>query len=90
MNVSRSYWRGVLIVGFTVLASAVVVLAGARSGTVPARAAQDLGDQAEALGAFELVERSGRRSAQQTWRTGSASSRSSSRGVSFPVPGSHR
>ncbi|MGZ3336233.1 MAG: DUF420 domain-containing protein, partial [Isosphaeraceae bacterium] len=62
MNVSRSYQRGILIVVFTVLASAAaaVVLAGARSGAVPPRAAQDLGDQAEKLGAFELVERSGR------------------------------
>jgi protein SCO1/2/putative membrane protein len=49
-----------LIVVFTVLVSATVVLAGARSGAVPPRAAQDLGDQAEKLGAFELVERSGR------------------------------
>ncbi|MBV8129343.1 MAG: DUF420 domain-containing protein, partial [Planctomycetaceae bacterium] len=48
------------IVVFTVLASAAVVLAAARSGAVPPRAAQDLGDQAEKLGAFELVERSGR------------------------------
>ncbi|MGZ3469991.1 MAG: SCO family protein, partial [Isosphaeraceae bacterium] len=62
MNVSRSYQRGILIVVFTVLASAAaaVVLAGARSAAVPPRAAQDLGDQAEKLGAFELVERSGR------------------------------
>ena len=62
MNVSRSYRRGILIVVFTVLVSAAVavVLAGARSGAVPPRAAQDLGDQAEKLGAFELVERSGR------------------------------
>ena len=60
MNVSRSYRRGILIVVFTVLVSATVVLAGARSAAVPPRAAQDLGDQAEKLGAFELVERSGR------------------------------
>ena len=60
MNVSRSYRRGILIVVFTVLASAAVVLAAARSGAVPPRAAQDLGDQGEKLGAFELVERSGR------------------------------
>src|SRR5271157_3439596 len=60
MNVSRSYRRGIWIVVFTVLASAAVVLAGARSGAVPTRAAQDLGDQAEKLGVFELVERSGR------------------------------
>ena len=61
MNVSRSYGRGILIVAFTVLASAAVVLAGARSAAVPPRAAQDLGDQAEHLGAFEFVERSGRK-----------------------------
>ena len=60
MNVSQSYRRGILIVVFTVLVSATVVLAGARSAAVPPRAAQDLGDQAEKLGAFELVERSGR------------------------------
>jgi protein SCO1 len=61
MNLSRSYGRGILIVVFTVLASAAVVLAGARSDAVPARAAQDLGAQAEKLGAFELIERSGRK-----------------------------
>ena len=46
--------------GFTVLA-----LGGGGAGrcairAVPPRAAQDLGDQAEHLGAFEFVERSGR------------------------------
>lgn len=62
MSVSGSYRRGILIVVFTVLASvAAAVLAGARSGAVPPRAAQDLGDQAEKLGAFQLVERSGRK-----------------------------
>ena len=60
MSVSRSYRRGILVVVYTVLISAVVVLAGARTGTVPPRAAQDLGDQAEKLGSFQLVERSGR------------------------------
>jgi protein SCO1/2/putative membrane protein len=50
-----------LIVVFTVLASAAVVMAGARSSAVPTRAAQDLGEQAEQLGAFDLVERSGRK-----------------------------
>ncbi len=61
MNVSWSYRRGILIVVCTVLASAAAVsLAGARSGAVPARAAQDLGDLAAKLGAFQLVERSGR------------------------------
>ncbi len=63
MNVSWAYRRGILIVACTVLASAAVVLAlaGARSSAAPARAAQDLGDQAEKLGAFQLVERSGRK-----------------------------
>ena len=61
MNVSHSYWRGVLIVVCTVLVSAAVVLAGARSGAGPTRAAQNLGDQAEPLGSFELEERSGRK-----------------------------
>jgi len=60
MSVSGSYRRGILIVVYTVLASAVLVLAGARSGAVAPRAAQDLGDQAEKLGALQLVERSGR------------------------------
>jgi len=61
MNVSRSYRRGILIVLFTVLASAAVALAGARPHAVPPRAAQDLGGQAEKLEPFELVERSGRK-----------------------------
>ena len=61
MNVSWAYRRGILIVACTVLASAAVALAGARSSAAPARAAQDLGDQAEKLGAFQLVERSGRK-----------------------------
>ena len=61
MNVSRSYLRGVLVVVFTVLASATVSLVGARPGSAPPRAAQDLGEQAEQLGNFELVERSGRK-----------------------------
>jgi protein SCO1/2 len=60
MSPTRSYWRGTLIVVFTVLASALVALAGARSGATPPRAAQDMGDQAERLGSFQLVERSGR------------------------------
>ncbi len=61
MNVSRSYLRGVLVVLFTVLASATVSLVGARPGSAPPRAAQDLGEQAEQLGSFEFVERSGRK-----------------------------
>ncbi len=64
MNVSRSYRRGILIVLCTVLAAAAVVSLGARSGIASPRAAQDLGDQAQELGAFELVERSGRRISQ--------------------------
>jgi protein SCO1/2/putative membrane protein len=60
MNVSRSYRRGILIVAYTVMASAILSPFVARSGSSLPRAAQDLGDQAEALGAFRLVERSGR------------------------------
>ena len=60
MNVSRYYRRGILTVVCTVLASAAVVTATARSGAVVPRAAEDLGNQAEQLGDFELVERSGR------------------------------
>jgi protein SCO1/2/putative membrane protein len=60
MNPSRSYLRGILTVVTVVLASAALVVAGARSNPGPPRAAQDLGDQAETLGRFQLVERSGR------------------------------
>ncbi|MGC8640369.1 MAG: SCO family protein, partial [Isosphaeraceae bacterium] len=60
MSISGSYWRGILIVVGTVLASAVVSpVAGVRSGQ-SSRAAQDLGDLAESLGSLQLVERSGR------------------------------
>src|SRR5262245_5676256 len=60
MSVSRFYRRGFLIVVSTVLASALVALAAARSGTGPPRAAQDLGDFGETVGPFKLIERSGR------------------------------
>lgn len=59
MNTSGSYRRGIVIVVCTVLASAIASRALVRSGQ-PARAAQNLGDLAEQLGPFQLVERSGR------------------------------
>jgi protein SCO1/2/putative membrane protein len=60
MNLSRYYRRGILVVLYTILGSSVPALLVARSSTSPPRAAQDLGDQAQDLGAFELIERSGR------------------------------
>jgi cytochrome oxidase Cu insertion factor (SCO1/SenC/PrrC family)/uncharacterized membrane protein YozB (DUF420 family) len=60
MSVSRFYRRGFLIVVSTVIASALVALAAARSGKGPPRAAQDLGDFGETVGPFKLIERSGR------------------------------
>jgi protein SCO1/2 len=55
----RGYRRGIQTVLFTVLASALAasLLTGSQAG--PQRAAQDLGDQAQDLGPFQLVERSG-------------------------------
>ena len=60
MSLSRSYGRGILIVVCTLLASAVIALAGARSPSSPPRAAQDLGQASQGLGTFRLLERSGR------------------------------
>jgi len=60
MSVARSYQRGILIVVGTLLLSAVIALAGARSSSPPPRAAQDLGQDSQSLGTFRLVERSGR------------------------------
>jgi protein SCO1 len=60
MSVSRSYRRGILVVVYTILASAILSLLAARPGASPPRAAQDLGDQATELGNFQLLERSGR------------------------------
>jgi protein SCO1/2 len=59
MTASRSYRRGMLIVSYTILAAAVVSLVLARTAPPPAPAAQQLGDAAESLGTFQLVERSG-------------------------------
>jgi protein SCO1/2/putative membrane protein len=60
MSLSRSYSRGLLIVLYTVLASALLSVIPARTGPGLARAAQDLGDQSMELGRFRFRERSGR------------------------------
>src|SRR5262249_7403160 len=60
MNVSRSYRRGIQTVVYTLVVSAIVSSLLVRSNPSAPRAAQDLGDQAENLGPFQLVERSGR------------------------------
>src|SRR5208283_414431 len=61
----RGYRRGIQTVLFTVLASALTasLLTGSHAG--PQRAAQDLGDQAQDLGPFQLVERSGQTKTQR-------------------------
>ncbi len=61
----RGYRRGIQTVLFTVLASALAasLLTGSQAG--PQRAAQDLGDQAQDLGPFQLVERSGQIKSQR-------------------------
>ena len=61
----RGYRRGIQTVLFTVLASALAasLLTGSQAG--PQRAAQDLGDQAQDLGPFQLVERSGQTKSQR-------------------------
>jgi protein SCO1/2/putative membrane protein len=64
MKVRRSYWDGILIVLLAVLAAGAVAPLVARREAVPPRAAQDLGEQGEELGPFELVERSGQRVSQ--------------------------
>jgi protein SCO1/2 len=60
MTASRSYLRGMRIVSYTILAAAAVSLVMARTAPAHAPAAQDLGEAAESLGKFRLVERSGR------------------------------
>ena len=61
----RGYRRGIQTVLFTVLASALAasLLTGSQAG--PQRAAQDLGDQVQDLGPFQLVERSGQTKSQR-------------------------
>jgi protein SCO1/2/putative membrane protein len=59
MNPARSYRWGLWIVLGVVFVSALLVARFAPL-TPPARAAQDLGVQGETIGAFRLVERSGR------------------------------
>src|SRR5262249_55864169 len=57
---SRSYSRGILVVLYSVLASALLSVIPARTGPGLARAAQDLGDQSMELGRFRFLERSAR------------------------------
>jgi protein SCO1/2/putative membrane protein len=60
MNVSRSYRRGILVVAYTVMASAILSPWAAHDSLSSPRAAQELGELGENLRAFQLVERSGR------------------------------
>jgi protein SCO1/2/putative membrane protein len=60
MNLSRLYRRGILIVLATLTGSAFLVLMATGLAPAQRRAAEDLGGQTEPLGAFQLVERSGR------------------------------
>jgi protein SCO1/2/putative membrane protein len=60
MNLSRSYGRGILVVLYTLLGSALVSVFPARKGSELPRAAQELGEQSMELGPFRFVERSGR------------------------------
>jgi protein SCO1/2 len=60
MSISRSYRRGILVVAYTVMASALLCLLLAGPGPAAPRAAQDLDDAALRVGDFQLVERSGR------------------------------
>jgi protein SCO1/2/putative membrane protein len=60
MSTSRFYRRGLLIVLWVVLASALLAAATLRYSSPPAQAAQDLGDLGQRLGPFQLLERSGR------------------------------
>jgi protein SCO1/2/putative membrane protein len=59
MSLSRSYSRGILVVLYTVLASALLSVIPARTGPGHPRAAQDLGGQSMELGRFRFLERSG-------------------------------
>jgi protein SCO1/2/putative membrane protein len=60
MSAPRSYQRGILTVVYVVLASALISPLAGRPSAAPVPAAQDLGPQAQPLGQFQLVERSGR------------------------------
>jgi protein SCO1/2/putative membrane protein len=61
----RGYRRGIQTVLCTVLASALAASLFVGSQVQPQRAAQDLGDQAQDLGPFQLVERSGQAKSQR-------------------------
>ena len=61
----RGYRRGIQTVLVTLLASALAASFLTRSQAGPQRAAQNLGDQAQDLGPFQLVERSGQTKTQR-------------------------